>query len=224
MADVRWPTSNLQCPISCSPALLRPTPYNLPPLRRIKALNLHRLHHPNILAVSRPRNLWKSRNPRKFVGLFTQSRREVIGRRRSRGFFRRWRGCWRKRGRAGKQESRRTGKRRQGKAKRAREVEATERAQTVAAGGLRFGKPQSKTAEKQETQKIKTRNRAPAKNDPRLVAAARELRDRWLEHAAAHPGLIEQGNTADKRYDVGKVVAGPTGGDGALPGVTAVGG
>jgi hypothetical protein len=46
-----------------------------------------------------------------------------------------------------------------------------------------------------------------AKNDPRLVTAARELRDRWLEqvNGGAHP-LEARG-----RYDVARLAAGPSG-------------
>lgn len=40
------------------------------------------------------------------------------------------------------------------------------------------------------------------KNDPRLVAAARELRDRWLEQVNATPLL------ASGKYDVSRVIEG----------------
>jgi hypothetical protein len=43
------------------------------------------------------------------------------------------------------------------------------------------------------------------KNDPKFIAAARELRDRWLERVNADPsGLLSQG-----KYDVSKQLAAP---------------
>jgi hypothetical protein len=42
------------------------------------------------------------------------------------------------------------------------------------------------------------------KNDPKLVAAARELRDRWLKHVNTTP-LIAAG-----KYDVGRALVGTT--------------
>ncbi len=89
------------------------------------------------------------------------------------------------------------------------------RAKTVAAGGLRFGAAGAAgmTSTLQSAEEAK-QDGAPAppkkhkkqalKNDPVLVAAARELRDRWLEQVAAQPGLLadrEQG-----KYAVGKRV------------------
>ena len=44
-------------------------------------------------------------------------------------------------------------------------------------GGLRFAVPKEAAIEA----KAKREPKAKVKNDPRLVAAARELRDRWLE-------------------------------------------
>jgi hypothetical protein len=38
------------------------------------------------------------------------------------------------------------------------------------------------------------------KNDPRLVAAARELRDRWLEQVNADPSAL----SSQGKYDVSK--------------------
>jgi hypothetical protein len=65
---------------------------------------------------------------------------------------------------------------------------------SIASGGLRFAvakEPQAKPA------------RAPrpkVKNDPRLVAAARELRDRWLEHVNADASaLVREG-----KYDLSR--------------------
>jgi hypothetical protein len=42
-----------------------------------------------------------------------------------------------------------------------------------------------------------------AKNDPRHVAAARELRDRYLEHINTQP-ILPVG-----KYDVSRAIAGP---------------
>lgn len=102
-------------------------------------------------------------------------------------------------------------------------LETVRRSGTVGVGGVRFGgggSSKSGNAEnagsagnqKKKRKKAKASGgRVALKNDPRLVAAARELRDRWLEHAAKTPGLIEAGNTAARRYDVGKMVEGPGG-------------
>jgi hypothetical protein len=64
---------------------------------------------------------------------------------------------------------------------------------------LWFGAPKPAGKLKEKGTKPK---RAKQKNDPRLVAAARELRDRWLEHVNATP-LISQG-----KYDVSRGIAG----------------
>ena len=134
-------------------------------------------------------------------------------------------------------------KEKQSKAQRAVEQARMEAAKaqaaTVAAGGLRFasggGDQGSGNGEKIEgrSEKIEgTKQKSPdqgsplkahtsrgkPKNDPRLVAAARELRDRWLEYAAAHPGLLEQGNTAARRYDVGRALESATSAMDALQG------
>jgi len=53
-------------------------------------------------------------------------------------------------------------------------------------------KPQK--APKEKTPRVKP------KNDPRLVAAARELRDRWLEQVNATPFL------AQGKYDVSRAI------------------
>lgn len=68
----------------------------------------------------------------------------------------------------------------------------------ITSGGLRFAAP---IPPKSEAIKPKREMRQKVKNDPRLVAAARELRDRWLEHANAHPeALLPQGGRG--KYDV----------------------
>jgi hypothetical protein len=43
------------------------------------------------------------------------------------------------------------------------------------------------------------------KNNPRLVAAARELRERWLERVNADPSAL----SSEGKYDVGKALAAP---------------
>ncbi|MGC4032334.1 MAG: hypothetical protein QM754_11500 [Tepidisphaeraceae bacterium] len=83
------------------------------------------------------------------------------------------------------------------------------RSTSLAQSGFRFGPPP--TVEKPMTEmalavvpsepKVK---RVKAKNDPRLVAAARELRDRWLDEINASP-LIGR-----EKYDVSRAIDGPT--------------
>jgi hypothetical protein len=71
----------------------------------------------------------------------------------------------------------------------------------IASGGLRFGPaPQAAVV---PVEKAKREPRKKEKNDPRLVAAARELRDRWLEHANAHPEAL----VANGKYDVTRQIA-----------------
>jgi len=73
----------------------------------------------------------------------------------------------------------------------------------------RFGPPPSVVVVENVTPETKP---APAKTrrekkkaDPKLVAAARELRDRWLEHVNAGETLIE----GAAKYDVSRVIAAP---------------
>ena len=66
---------------------------------------------------------------------------------------------------------------------------------TIRSGGLRFSAPAPVEA---PTEKVEREANVREKNDPRLVAAARELRDRWLEQVAAEPWRLE----ARGRYDV----------------------
>jgi hypothetical protein len=58
---------------------------------------------------------------------------------------------------------------------------------SILSGGLRFGMPKAPEA----TAKPKREKKSTQKNDPRLVAAARELRDRWLERVNAGLERIE---------------------------------
>ncbi len=64
----------------------------------------------------------------------------------------------------------------------------------IMSGGLRFATPKPVQAP------IEKPKREAKKNDPRLVAAARELRDRWLEQVNATP-LLPQG-----KYDVSRTL------------------
>lgn len=68
-------------------------------------------------------------------------------------------------------------------------------------GGLRIG-PQDQAA---PAPKPKREPKPKVKNDPRHVAAARELRDRWLEHANADPSALVSAG----KYDVSKRLAAP---------------
>ncbi|XAL98306.1 hypothetical protein OT109_11920 [Phycisphaeraceae bacterium D3-23] len=91
-------------------------------------------------------------------------------------------------------------------------AEAAERAASVASGGLHFGPPEAdspngksdaakqarKEAEKAAQKKVSK------KNDPQLVAMARELRDRWQEHVVAQPGMIE--DRRQGKYDVSRLI------------------
>jgi len=67
----------------------------------------------------------------------------------------------------------------------------------IAAGGLRPAAPKPTGA----AEKPKRAPKPKVKNDPKLVAAARELRDRWLEHVNTTPLL------AAGKYDVGRALA-----------------
>ena len=60
--------------------------------------------------------------------------------------------------------------------------------------GLWFTAPKPSKSEA----KPKHEKKAAVKNDPKLVAAARELRDRWLQRVNADPSLL----TSSGKYDV----------------------
>jgi hypothetical protein len=73
---------------------------------------------------------------------------------------------------------------------------------SIAAGGLRFGpSPQEKAAEKAKEQKPKVRY----KSDPQYVAAARELRDRYIEQINSAPGNLLPPSACGK-YDVSRAL------------------
>ena len=70
---------------------------------------------------------------------------------------------------------------------------------SIIGGGLRFATPEP------VVEKPKREKRKATKNDPKLVAAARELRDRWLERINEDPTvLLSQG-----KYEVCKALTAP---------------
>ena len=71
---------------------------------------------------------------------------------------------------------------------------------TIAAGGLRFKAKASPAA----PAKVEPEKKPAAKHDPKLVAFARELRDRWLERAGEEPWLLEPAG----KYDVARALPG----------------
>ena len=76
-------------------------------------------------------------------------------------------------------------------------IPAQTRSSTMPAG-LRFAAAVPSNA---ETVKPKREPKAKPKNDPRLVAAARELRDRWLEQVNSTPPTIQG------KYEVSRQIA-----------------
>ena len=84
-------------------------------------------------------------------------------------------------------------------AEQAKQLPAPKKQAISRAGVLRFAPPKPVVVEPVKTKKPREKKPKP-KNDPKLVAAARELRDRWLEHVNANeasPALI-----ADGKYDL----------------------
>jgi hypothetical protein len=69
----------------------------------------------------------------------------------------------------------------------------------IMSGGLRFAVPKEAAIEPKPKREPKQK----VKNDPRLVAAARELRDRWLEQVNADPSVV----ISSGKYDVTKEFA-----------------
>ena len=68
----------------------------------------------------------------------------------------------------------------------------TEKRNSIARNGMWFEIP--KQGEPIATEKPHREPKQKVKNDPKLIAAARELRDRWLEHANSHSeALLAQG-------------------------------
>ena len=70
----------------------------------------------------------------------------------------------------------------------------------ITSGALRFAKPKDDASES----KPKRAPKPKAKNDPKFVAAARELRDRWLEEVNAERYLPE----ASGKYEVSRRLPG----------------
>ena len=70
----------------------------------------------------------------------------------------------------------------------------------TALGRLWFAPPAATKSDKRERAK-----RQAIKNDPKHVAAARELRDRWLEKVNSDPSLLACGG----KYDVSKALIAP---------------
>jgi hypothetical protein len=80
----------------------------------------------------------------------------------------------------------------------------------IAGGALRYVPPGAPAPAPAPVNVPVMKPKAPekTKNDPRLVAAARELRDRWLEHVNSGQVTLE----GDGKYDVGRALAGPVAG------------
>ena len=62
--------------------------------------------------------------------------------------------------------------------------------------------PPEKKTEAAGIERGRSAKKPKAKNDPRLVAAARELRDRWLERVNADPTALP----SEGKYDVSRAV------------------
>jgi len=94
---------------------------------------------------------------------------------------------------------------RHGRAARASKKLPAIKPSAIMSGGLRFAAP--KEAAIGPNPKPKREPKQKVKNDPRLVAAARELRDRWLARVNANPSVL----LASAKYDVSKALAAPRG-------------
>jgi hypothetical protein len=70
-------------------------------------------------------------------------------------------------------------------------------------GGLRFAPPASPET---KTEKPKREKKPKIENDPKYVAAARELRDRWLEKVNAEPALL----TSRGKYELSRQITSET--------------
>ena len=75
---------------------------------------------------------------------------------------------------------------------------------TINAGAFRFGSTEA--AKPQKTLKPPKQKQPKQKNDPKLVAAARELRDRYLEQCNNSPTAAIAATAA--KYDVSRAIAG----------------
>jgi hypothetical protein len=82
-------------------------------------------------------------------------------------------------------------------------VAAVKRTHVSARGGLFFARPAPVVEDKAPEKK--PRGKKPKlKNDPKLVAAARELRDRWLEHVNSGQALLESSGKYDLTRALGQ--------------------
>src|SRR5262245_41769795 len=70
----------------------------------------------------------------------------------------------------------------------------------VLAGGLTFAAPAVAKEKPQRAKKPKI------KNDPKYVAAARELRDRWLERVNEDPAILEAAHSSTAKYDLSRQI------------------
>src|SRR5205085_4109389 len=68
---------------------------------------------------------------------------------------------------------------------------------------VRFGPPSAKPEPAVVKVKPKRQKKEKIKNDPKFVAAARELRDRWLERVNADPAALGLGESSGK-YDISR--------------------
>jgi hypothetical protein len=67
-----------------------------------------------------------------------------------------------------------------------------------------FGPPSANDQPEPVVEKPKPVKKPKRRNDPKFVAAARELRDRWLEHANAHPEALGDSTTA--KYQISRAI------------------
>jgi hypothetical protein len=69
---------------------------------------------------------------------------------------------------------------------------------------VQFGRPSANPTPQPVAKKEKLKKQK-VKNDPRLVAAARELRDRWLEKVNEDPSLLLPPVSSTAKYDVARL-------------------
>jgi hypothetical protein len=78
-------------------------------------------------------------------------------------------------------------------------------------GARQYGAPPSKpvpavVVEQSPGEKPKRQKQPKPKADPKLIAAARELRDRWLERVNDDPSLIGSGIGSNGKYDIARAL------------------
>ncbi len=106
----------------------------------------------------------------------------------------------------GRQRRALPGPRKKRRAKKAKDLVAI-RPGAIVSGGLRFVS-NSEAAGVEKGAKAKREPKPKVKNDPKLVAAARELRDRWLEQVNREGFALPGG-----KYDVSRELQGPEAGE-----------